>query len=158
MKVTIEQKKIEAIARMKLLNLHPNVIREFESETLLNLSESGGFLYWLTDEQKEHVSAFEREYSALVYHAIHDYTEFGELFTFLYVSDHQEEWEADREELRGGYACAYVKNLDDDCCSELGGIPVYKHNVSLPLNRMFFRRFIQLVFYLEISKTTLVKL
>lgn len=122
MKVTIEEKKNEAIARMKLLHLHPNVIREFESENILNLSESGGFLYWLTDAQKEHVLAFEKEYNALVYHIIHDYTEFGELLTFLYVSDHQEEWEADREELREGYACAYVKNLDDDGCSELGGI------------------------------------
>ena len=122
MKVTIEQKKQEAIARMKPLHLHPNVIREFEKDNILNLSESGGFLYWLTDEQKEHVSAFEEEHNALVYHAIHDDTWFGELLTFLYVSDHQEEWEADREELRDGYACAYVKNLDDDYCSEFGGI------------------------------------
>ena len=67
MKVTIEQKKKEAITRMKLLHLHPNVIREFEKDNILNLSESGGFLYWLTDEQKEHVSAFEEEHNALVY-------------------------------------------------------------------------------------------
>lgn len=122
MKITNEKKKTEALARMKLLKLYPNIIKEFEEENILNLSENGGFLYWLTDEQKSFVEDFEKEYNALVYHVIHDYTEFGELLSFLYVSDHEKEWQNDREELADGYACAYVKNVDDDCCSELGGI------------------------------------
>ncbi len=107
---------------MKLLKLHPNIIREFEREDIVNLSENGGFLYWLTDEQKTFVEEFEETNNALVYHVIHNDTEFGELLTFLYVSDDEEEWQCDREELADGYACAYVKNVDDDCCSELGGI------------------------------------
>ena len=107
---------------MKLLKLHPNIIREFEREDIVNLSENGGFLYWLTDEQKTFVEEFEETNNALVYHVIHNDTEFGELLTFLYVSDDEEEWQCDSEELADGYACAYVKNVDDDCCSELGGI------------------------------------
>lgn len=122
MKTTIEKKKTEAIARMKQLNLYPGIIKEFEEENILNLSENGGFLYWLTDEQKSSVEEFENKYNALVYHVIRDYTEFGELLTFLYVSDYEEEWQTDRKELADGYAFAYVKNVDDDCCSELGGI------------------------------------
>lgn len=102
MKTTIEKKKTEAIARMKQLNLHPDIIKEFEEENILNLSENGGFLYWLTDEQKSYVEEFENKYNALVYHVIHDYTEFGELLTFLYVSDYEEEWETDRKELAEG--------------------------------------------------------
>lgn len=43
MKTTIEKKKTEAIARMKQLNLHPDIIKEFEEENILNLSENGGF-------------------------------------------------------------------------------------------------------------------
>lgn len=116
------KQKTEALKRMKLLKLHSNIIKEFEKEDILNLSENGGFLYWLTDEQKSYVEDFENKYNSLVYHVIHDYTAFGELLTFLYVSDSEEEWETDREELTDGYACAYVKNLDDDCCSEFGGI------------------------------------
>lgn len=122
MKISIEKKKEEAIARMKQLKLHTNVITEFEKENILNLSENGGFLYWLTDEQKSFVKKFEENHNTLVYHVIHDYTEFGELLTFLYVSDYEKEWQTDREELTDGYACAYVKNLDDDCCSEFGGV------------------------------------
>ena len=122
MKITMEQKKIEALERMKTLKLYPNVIKEFEKENIVNMSENGGFLYWLNDEQKEIVSAFEAEHDALVYHVIHDFTGFGELLTFFYVSDYEEEWEYDREDLKDGYTCAYVKNLSDDMCSEFGSV------------------------------------
>ena len=122
MKITIEKKKQEAIERMKSLNLYPNIIKEFEKENIVNMSENGGFLYWLTDEQKEIVSDFEAEYDALVYHVIHNFTELGEMLTIFYVSDDEEEWEYDRADLKDGYACAYVKNLTDDMCSEFGSV------------------------------------
>ena len=83
MNTPIEKKKIEAITRMQQLKLHPNIIKEFEKDNILNLSENGGFLYWLTDEQKSYVEAFENKYNALVYHVIHNYTAFGELLAFL---------------------------------------------------------------------------
>ena len=122
MKTTNEQKKIEALERMRTLKLYPNIIKEFEKENIVNMSENGGFLYWLNDEQKEIVSDFEAEHDALVYHVIHDFTGFGELLTFFYVSDDDEEWEYDRTDLKDGYACAYVKNLSDDMCSEFGSV------------------------------------
>ena len=122
MKVTIERKKQEALERMKMLKLYPNIIREFEKDNTVNLSENGGILYWLDDQQKEYVSEFETEHNALVYHVIHNYTEFGELLTFLYVSDYEEEWKCDRADLKDGYACAYVKNLDEEAFSEFGSI------------------------------------
>ncbi len=122
MKITIEEKKQEAIERMKSLKLYPNIIKEFEKENIVNMSENGGFLYWLTDEQKEIVSEFEQENDVLVYHFIHNFTEIGEMLTFLYVSDEKEEWEYDREDLKAGCACAYVKNLSDDYLSEFGGV------------------------------------
>ena len=122
MKITIGKKKQEALKRMKLLELYPNVIKEFEKDNVVNLSENGGFLYWLNDEQKQIETEFEEQHDALVYHVIHEFTEFGELLTLLYVSDYDKEWEYDFEDLKDGYACAYVKNLSDDTCSELGSI------------------------------------
>ena len=107
---------------MKSLKLYPNILKEFEKENIVNMSENGGFLYWLTDEQKEIVSEFEQENDVLVYHVIHNFTEIGEMLTFLYVSDEKEEWEYDREDLKAGCACAYVKNLSDDYLSEFGGV------------------------------------
>ena len=124
MLVTLKEKKTEAIARMKMLKLHENPIREFEKENKLNLSEHGGMLYWLSDEQKAMVKDFEEENNALVYHVIHNYMDFGELLTFLYVSDYKEEWKLDRNDLKQGYALAYVKNIDDDFCSEFGSVEI----------------------------------
>ena len=60
------KQKTEAITRMKLLKLHPNIIKEFEKDGIVNLSENGGFLYWLTDEQQSFVKDFEESHNALV--------------------------------------------------------------------------------------------
>ena len=87
--------KQEAIHRMKMLNLHGNVLREFEKEDRLNMSEYGGFLYWLNSDQQAIVDEFEAEWDALVYHVIHSYTSIGEMLTLLYVSNYPEEWEYD---------------------------------------------------------------
>ena len=124
MNITKEQKKQEALERMKMLSLYPNIIREFEKDGIVNMSENGGYLYWLDDEQREYVSDFEAEYNTLVYHVIHNYTEVGEMLTFLYVSDDEEEWGYDRDDLKAGYACAYVKNLDEDAFSEFGSVGI----------------------------------
>lgn len=116
--------KQEAIHRMKMLNLHGNVLREFEQEDRLNMSEYGGFLYWLDSDQQAIVDEFEAEWNALVYHVIHSYTSIGEMLTLLYVSNYPEEWEYDRLDLAEGYPLAYVKNLDDPYMSEIGSVGI----------------------------------
>ena len=116
--------KQEAIHRMKMLNLHGNVLREFEKEDRLNMSEYGGFLYWLDNDQQAIVDEFETEWDALVYHVIHSYTSIGEMLTLLYVSNYPEEWELDRQDLAEGYPLAYVKNLDDPYLSEIGSVGI----------------------------------
>ena len=120
--VTRTEQKTEAIERMKMLNMHENAIREFEQEDKLNMSEYMGALYWLNEEQEELIKEFEQKNEAVVYHVIHDYTDFGELLSLLYVSKTKCEWKYDREDLKAGYTCAYVLNLDADDCSEFGGI------------------------------------
>ena len=120
--MTKQEQKQEAIERMKMLKLYPNVIKEFEKENIVNLSENGGILYWLDKEKKKMVDDFEIEHDALVYHIIHSFTEIGELYSLFYVSKHKNEWETDREDLKDGYAFVYTKNVNDDWCSEFGSI------------------------------------
>lgn len=122
--MTRQKQKQEAIARMKLLKLHQNIIREFEQDDVINLSENGGILFWLDEKQTEYVRNFEKNYDAVVYHVIHEYTNIGEMLSFLYVSDDKYEWGYDRDDLKKGYALAYVKNLDDEECSEFGTIGI----------------------------------
>ena len=110
---TREEQKQEAIARMKYLKLYPQTIKEFEKEDLVNYSHLG-ILYWVEGEMYSLMRKFENEHNALVYHIVQTFTDFGELLSFLYVSQHKDEWEYDRADLTEGYAMAYVKNLDDD--------------------------------------------
>lgn len=114
--------KVEALLRMKHFHMHEKTIKEFE-KGIVNCSVCG-ILYWLSDEQKELVAEWEERTGNLVYHVIHNDTEFGELLAFLYVSKEVEEWEYDAEDLKNNIQLAYVKNLTDDTCSEYGSIGV----------------------------------
>lgn len=118
------KQKQEAMERMKQLRLYPNIIKEFAKEDIVNLSEHGGMLYWLNADQKKIVREFEEKYNAVVYHVIHNNTEFGELYSLLYVSEYEKEWEDDKSDLTDGCPIAYVKNIDDDICSEFGSIGI----------------------------------
>ena len=125
-KVLKETKKQEAIKRMEVLGLFKPCIKSFTKYDEVQMSEQTGGLYEFSDdaELNTKIKEFEEEHDALVYHVIHTYTEFGELYSFLYVSDNDEEWDMDREDLYDGYIIAYVWNKTNDYLSEFGGIMV----------------------------------
>lgn len=126
MNVSMEIKKAEAINRMKALDLFKPCIKAFEKRNEVQLSEMTGGLYEFSDDAEltAKVKEFENEYNALVYHVIHTFTGFGELYSFLYVSDHQDEWEMDNDDIKDGYVMSYVWNKTDEWCSEFGTIGV----------------------------------
>lgn len=125
MKVSREIKKEEAIKRMKVLNIFDETIRQFKDSDLVSCSEPPlGANYWLNDEQKAIVEKFEKEYNALVYFVVRSYTVFGMLDSMLYVSDYEEEWEMDNEDLKERFVYAYVHNFDEPMFSEIGSIVV----------------------------------
>ena len=131
------KKKEEAISRMRKLKLMENPIREFEEEGKLNMSEGvppiAGILYWVEEENvKQAIAEFEEEYNALVYHVIHTMTEFGNLYAFLYVSEHEEEWEMDNDDLENyKQGVVYVYNATNPEFSELGTIGIEPMNGGL---------------------------
>ena len=63
-----------------------------------------------------------------MYHVIHTPAmidgEAMDMYNFLYVSDYQEEWEMDQNDIKEGYALVYVWNKTIDYCSEFGSIAV----------------------------------
>ncbi len=116
----------EAVERMKLLELYPTVISEFENENIINKSEHNGILYWLDDEEKAFVLNFESKHNAVVYHIVKTNTLIGCMLSVFYVSDTESEWETDREDLKNGEQLCYVKNIDNPDCSEFGYIRFQK--------------------------------
>lgn len=120
-----EIQKIEAIERMRMLDLYPAVIDEFKNEDKINYSERA-ILYWLNDEMKEKIREWEEETGNIVYHAVYNIFEFGRCLSLLYVSKYADEWSMDVEDLREGYPLAYVLNLDCPDFSEYGTIGIKK--------------------------------
>ena len=118
------EQKQEALNRMRMLDIYSPAIKEFEKENIINKSEHGGILYWLDENEQNIVKEFEEKYNAVVYHIIHNYTEFGELYSLLYVSEHKEEWDYDNDDLKHNIALVYVKNIDEDSFSEFGSIGI----------------------------------
>lgn len=121
--------KEEAIYRMEKLGLMKSVIADFKRNGKLYYSERsplGGILYWLDNEPEleKKVKELEKTYGFRVFHATHEYTEFGECLDLLIVSKYEEEWENDREMLDDGYVFSYVINLTTPWCSEFGDIAV----------------------------------
>lgn len=119
-----ERQKVAAIERMKKLGIMEQPIKEFEESDKLNLSESGGILYWLNEDEQKMVDDFEKENNGLVYHVIKNRTNIGLMYSLLYVSEYEEEWEMDMEDLGTGQALAYVVNKDMPDCSEFGTIGI----------------------------------
>lgn len=119
-----ELQKAEAVKRMRKLGIMEQPIKEFEEEGKVNLSENGGILFWLNEEEQEMVREFEEKHDGLVYHVIKRYTNIGLLYSLLYVSKYAEEWEMDMEDLGAGQALAYTVNKDMPDCSEFGSIGI----------------------------------
>lgn len=102
--------KEEAIERMKLLQLHQNIIAEFKRENKLNKSETRyGILYWLDEEEQKLVDDFEKENEGtLVYHVIKTNTvDFGIVYDLLFLTNDEEDWELEREDLKEDLVLSY---------------------------------------------------
>lgn len=125
------KQKQEALKRMRMLQIMPNVIKDFEKNNKVYYSErQNSFflatLYWL-DNHKEYVDLvkdFEKTHNAIVYHAQLTHLTFGDCLSLFYVSENEEEWSMDKDNISNGEMISYVANLDDDDCSEFGYIGV----------------------------------
>lgn len=119
-------KKEKAIELLKRMGIYKPYIQGFrDSDKVCFFERFGG--YWAEQEPElyEKMKSLEKKYNCLVYAVTHEYTEFGELYDFLIVTDYPKEWE-DLVYSQGSYhtAFAYVWNKDDDQCSEFGSVTV----------------------------------
>lgn len=123
MNVSRNEKKIEAVKRMKRWGIFNQTIRQFEKENLVSISEPPfGAFFWVEGDELEAVKKFEERYNALVYCIVRSYTEIGKMDSYLYVSDYKEEWEMDNTDQNESSQIAYVVNHDMPDCSEFGRV------------------------------------
>lgn len=132
--------KAEAIKRLELLKLLPNVITDFKNTDTVYYSERqnkifDGILYWISNNEdyERLVKEFEENYDALVYHTQLTRFSYGLCLSMLFVSKYQEEWEMEREAITNPYdgvidTYAYVANLNEPDFSEIGRIGIIRKN------------------------------
>ena len=124
MNITRDEKKIKAIELMKKLDIYRPYIKGLQKEDNVCFFENyGGYWAWQEPDLMKKVKELEEEHNCLVYAITHEYTSIGEMYSFLIVTDYEEEWDTLLEKYGNQYyAFAYVWNKDDDNCSEFGTI------------------------------------
>lgn len=119
-------KKEKAIQFLKAMDIYAPYIKGFREKDIPCFFENyGGF--WVDQEPELYTKMreLESEHSCLVYAITHEFTEFGECYSFLIVTNYPEEWdELFYSEGSRHSAFAYVWNKDDDWCSEFGSVLV----------------------------------
>lgn len=126
MKVSIEEKRAEAIKRMKAFGFFSDTVKLFEKNgTPLSSEPPWGVFYALNDQQKAAVHEFEEEYDGLVYSVIRSFhQELGVIDNLLYVSDEKDEWSMEWNDIKSMCPCVYAVNYNTPEFSELGLIGV----------------------------------
>ena len=120
-----EMKKI-AIEHLKALNIYRPYIAEFRKNGTVTMFERFGGYYingmnGYTKLEK-HNKEYKRDYDAMVYAVTHEYLEFGECYTFLYVDKN----DPNNLTIDDGlyYVYAYVWNKTMEYCSEFGTVGI----------------------------------
>lgn len=120
--------KEKAIECMRKLDIYKPYIRKFEKDGTITLFERFGGYYIDKDQEPEllnKIKEFEAERGAVVYAVTHEIFEFGDCYSFLYISKYKEDWDSSvTTGPYGKYVWAYVWNKDDEWCSESGTIVV----------------------------------
>ena len=124
--MTREERKTQAMAYLKELNIYSPYINGFmKQDKVCYFERFGG--YWV-DQQPEvyaKMKDLEARFNATVYAITHEYTEFGECYSFLMVTNYPEEWDDLLFKEDGTfYVFAYVWNKDVEYFSEFGTIGV----------------------------------
>ena len=122
-----DKQKAKALEIMRRLDIYKPYINGFKNSGRVCFFENyGGF--WVDQEPLilSKIKELEEKYKCLVYAVTHEKTNIGEMYDFLIVSAHPEEWDDTifLTATRTFYAYAYVWNVDDDYCSEFGDIVI----------------------------------
>lgn len=120
------KQKEKAMELMNKMDIYKPYIKGFrENDQVCFFEQFGGF--WVDQEPEIYnkMQEIEKEYNCKVYAITHEYTEFGEMYSFLIVTAYQEEWN-NLVYSKGNQhtTFAYVWNKDDDWCSEFGSVTV----------------------------------
>lgn len=126
MNTTLQERKKQAIKCLKELDIYKPYIKGFKQDNQVCYFEHfAGYWAWQEPELIQKIKEIEEKHNCTVYAITHEFTEFGECYSFLIVTDYKEEWDYSLEKIKNEfYAFAYVWNKDDEYSSEFGTIAI----------------------------------
>ncbi len=126
MNITKELKKEKAIELLKKLDVYEPYIDGFrDNDYVCYFERFGGYWVYQKPAIEKQLKEIEKAYNCTVYAITHEFTSFGECYSFLIVTDYEEEWDTLLQtEGNKHYAYAYVWNKTDEWCSEFDTIGV----------------------------------
>ena len=124
--MTAEQRKTKAVELLKKMDIYEPYIEGFINDNQVCFFENfGGFWVYQEEDVYKKMLELEKGYDCTVYAITHEVTNFGECYSFLYVSKYKSDWKYSLVTEKGiHYATAYVWNKTCDYCSEFGTIGV----------------------------------
>lgn len=126
MNITRKIKKQKAIEILKQLDIYEPYIDGFIEENNVCFFENfGGFWIYQEPEVEAKLKEIEEKYNCLAYAVTHEFTDFGEMYSFLIVTDYPDEMDhLLYNEGNDHYAFSYVWNKTYEQDSEFGTICV----------------------------------
>ena len=121
-----QQRKEQAIKYLNQLDIYKPYVDGFEKHDHVCIFERyAGFWVYQYPEIEKQMKAIEKEYGCTVYAITHEWTQFGECYSFLIVTKYKEEWKTLlRSDKNKHIAFAYVWNKTDEWCSEFGCVSI----------------------------------
>ena len=122
----INEQKQKAIECLKTLDIYKPYVEAFRRSGRVCFFEGFGGYYVDQEPEIEAKMKEVNEKYGLVYAITHEFLEFGECYSFLYISKYKEDWKYAVEDVGENkfIVSVYVWNKDCDWCSELGSIVV----------------------------------
>lgn len=117
-----ERQKAEAAARLRLMGLREDIIRDFEQNGTIHVSVEKGIEHTcLTDDEKAMIDRFQKELGITVYLAVRStFPNLGVMDTLFLVHPFKRRWPADIDHLQDGYEQAVTISYQGSALLEYG--------------------------------------
>ena len=130
--LTKEEQKEIAVECLEKIGCYKPYAKAFKDKGIVTLYEGVGGYYldkaYGSDETElmDKIKEVEEHFGGTVYAVIHNFFEFGECYTMLFVSKYKEDAIQSVEKVNSttSYVFAWVWNKSDDDCSEFGTVAV----------------------------------
>ena len=121
-----QAQKEQAVKYLQTLDIFKPYIDGFDRfDEVCVFERYAGFWVYQYPEIEAKMKAIESEFKCTVYAITHEFTQFGECYSFLIVTNYKHEWETLlRSDKNKHSAFAYVWNKTNDWCSEFGSVLV----------------------------------